>query len=97
LVDVVRFFSEHIVQDLQGASTAVHPIIQADAIKFLYTFRSQLSKDQLLAVLPLLIPKLESDNFVIHTYAATTIERCLFIKREGKYMCVVRRNLPGEC
>jgi hypothetical protein len=92
LVDIVRFFSEHIVGDLQATANSVHPIIQADAIKFLYTFRSQLSKDQLLQVLPLLIPKLESDSFVIHTYAATTIERCLFIKRDGRFMCVLSNS-----
>lgn len=42
LIDVVQFFSDAIVQDLQ-ADAKVHPIILADAIKFLYTFRSQVS------------------------------------------------------
>lgn len=86
LVDVVRFFGEHIYPDLQSAS--VHPVIQADAIKFVHTFRSQLSKDQLLAVLPLLVPHLENPSFVIHTYAAMTIERVLFIKRDNKLLLV---------
>jgi exportin-2 (importin alpha re-exporter) len=41
LVDVIKFFSDHILADLQAAPGAVHPVIQADAIKFLYTFRNQ--------------------------------------------------------
>ncbi|GAA6061481.1 hypothetical protein JCM10212_002560 [Sporobolomyces blumeae] len=86
LVDVIKFFSEHILSDLQAPAGSVHPIIQADAIKFLYTFRNQLTKDQLLSVLPLLIPHLRNPAFVIHTYAALTIERILFIKQEGAFL-----------
>ena len=41
LVDVVKFFSEHVFQDLQASSGSVHPILQVDAIRFLYTFRNQ--------------------------------------------------------
>ncbi|GAA5950565.1 hypothetical protein JCM3765_000532 [Sporobolomyces pararoseus] len=86
LVDVIKFFSEHILADLQAPAGSVHPIIQADAIKFLYTFRNQLTKEQLLSVLPLLIPHLQNSAFVIHTYAALTIERILFIKQDGAFL-----------
>ena len=96
--------------DLQAAPGAIHPIVQADAIKFLYTFRMQvgrqtpslhkltmkltvrsrqppqLNKEQLLAVMPLLIPHLQNPSFVIHTYAALTIERILFIKKDSAFM-----------
>lgn len=96
--------------DLQAAPGAIHPIVQADAIKFLYTFRMQvgrrisylcklsmqltvnsrqppqLTKEQLLAVMPLLIPHLQNPSFVIHTYAALTIERILFIKKDDAFM-----------
>jgi exportin-2 (importin alpha re-exporter) len=40
-VDVVKFFSDHVFQDLQAVPGAVHPILQVDAIRFLYTFRNQ--------------------------------------------------------
>ncbi|KAK4047944.1 importin-alpha export receptor [Microbotryomycetes sp. JL221] len=86
LVDVVSFFSQHVLNDLQADSTTVHPIIQADAIKFLYTFRNQLTKEQLLSVLPLLNPHLANRSFVIHTYAAITIERMLFIKQNNTFL-----------
>ncbi|GAA5820705.1 hypothetical protein JCM11251_003120 [Rhodosporidiobolus azoricus] len=86
LVDVIKFFSEHVLGDLQAAPGAVHPIVQADAVKFLYTFRMQLTKEQLLSVLPLLIPHLQNPSFVIHTYAAITIERILFIKQNNAFL-----------
>jgi exportin-2 (importin alpha re-exporter) len=41
LVHVASFFSEHILQDLQAASGAIHPILQVDSIRFLHTFRNQ--------------------------------------------------------
>lgn len=85
LVDVVQFFSEHVLQDLQPDATPP-PILQVDAIKYLYTFRNQLTKDQLLSVLPLLVHHLASDNFVTCTYAAIAIERILFIKEEQRFV-----------
>ena len=40
-VDVVKFFSDHVFQDLQAAHGTAHPILQVDAIRFLLTFRNQ--------------------------------------------------------
>lgn len=44
----------------------------------------QLTKDQLVSVLPLLVQHLTSDNYVVYSYAAITIERILFIKIDKK-------------
>ena len=43
LVDIVEFFGQNVYADLQAAPGSVHPILIVDAIKFLYTFRSQAS------------------------------------------------------
>ncbi|KAI0684913.1 Cse1-domain-containing protein [Cytidiella melzeri] len=86
LVDVVGFFSEHIFQDLQAPAGSVHPLLQVDAIKYLYTFRTQLTKPQLLSVLPLLVTHLGSDNYVCYTYAAISIERILLIKQGNQLL-----------
>lgn len=67
----------------------MHPLLQVDAIRFLYTFRTQLTKPQLLSVLPLLVQHLASDNYVCYTYAAISIERILFIKQGNQLLCVV--------
>ncbi|KAH7910550.1 CAS/CSE protein [Hygrophoropsis aurantiaca] len=85
-VDVVKFFSDHVYQDLQAPAGSVHPILQVDAIRFLLTFRNQLTKEQLLSVLPLLVRHLGSDNYVTYTYAAITIDRILFIKKGAQLL-----------
>lgn len=84
LVDVVDFFSNHVYADLEASeqSGSVHPILKVDAIRYLHTFRNQLTKEQLLSVLPLLVHHLQSDNVAIHTYAAVAIERIL-LRRGG--------------
>lgn len=81
LIDVISFFSNNVFQHLQSAS---HAILEVDAIKFLYTFRNQLSKEQILSVLPLLIRHLNSENYVVYSYASITIERTLSIKRNNE-------------
>ncbi|EFP76090.2 importin-alpha export receptor [Puccinia graminis f. sp. tritici] len=87
LVDVVLFFSEQVVQDLSVKNSAPpHPIIVADAIKFLHTFRNQLTREQLISVMPLLVPHLNSEVSVIYTYAAITVERILFMKRNNQLL-----------
>ncbi|KAI0350026.1 Cse1-domain-containing protein [Trametes cingulata] len=86
LIDVVQFFSEHVFQDLQADPGSIHPILQVDAIRFLYTFRNQLVKPQLLSVLPSLVRHLSSDNYVCYTYAAISIERILFIRQGNQLM-----------
>ncbi|KAI8365486.1 Cse1-domain-containing protein [Choanephora cucurbitarum] len=85
LVDVVDFFSKHVLCDLQSEVNTDIPILKMDAIKYVYTFRNQLTKEQLLTVFPLLVKHLESTDYVVHTYAAIAIERILFI-RQGKTM-----------
>ncbi|KAJ7281661.1 CAS/CSE protein [Mycena rebaudengoi] len=83
LVDVVQFFSNHVFADLEAQEGTVHPILQVDAIRFLLSFRNQLTKPQLLSVLPLLVGHLASRNYVTYTYAAITIDRILSIRRDG--------------
>ncbi|CCD26889.1 importin-alpha export receptor NDAI_0I03210 [Naumovozyma dairenensis CBS 421] len=75
LLNVVEFFSEHVLIDLSGQ--VFHPIQRVDAIKFIYTFRNQLNKPQLIELLPILANFLQSDEYVVYTYAAVTIERIL--------------------
>jgi exportin-2 (importin alpha re-exporter) len=41
LVKFIRFFTEHVFQDLQTQVGDVHPILQIDTIRFLYPFQNQ--------------------------------------------------------
>ncbi|EJU01600.1 importin alpha re-exporter [Dacryopinax primogenitus] len=86
MVDVVPWFGQNVLVDLQAPPDTVHPIIQVDGIKFLHTFRNQLTKEQLVTVLPLVVHHLSSSNYVASSYAAIAIERILFIKKSGQFM-----------
>ncbi|CAR24640.1 importin-alpha export receptor [Lachancea thermotolerans CBS 6340] len=81
LLDVVDFFTKEITPDLMGP--AAHPILKVDAIKYIYTFRNQLNKSQLIEILPVLANLLQADEFVVYTYAAITIERILSIRESN--------------
>ena len=45
LVDVGQFFVQHILPELQSPNVSERPILKADALKFLTTFRSQIPKE----------------------------------------------------
>ena len=81
-LSLVDFFQNNIATDLL-ADTGVEPIIKVDAIKFLYTFRSFLTKDQWTAAFPPLVKNLASSNYVVYTYAAVAVERVLFLTNDS--------------
>lgn len=81
LLDVVEFFTKQIAPDL--TQPVPHIILRVDAIKYLYIFRNQLNKTQLIEILPILANFLESDEYVVYTYAAVTIERILTIRESN--------------
>lgn len=76
LVNVVDFFRDNIASDLAG-DTSVEPILKVDAINYLYTFRSQLTKEQWGAAFSPLVQNLGSNNYVVYTYASIAVERVL--------------------
>jgi exportin-2 (importin alpha re-exporter) len=86
LVNVVQFFEQHIASDLMTPE-GVEPIAKVDAIKYLHTFRSQLTKEQWKLAFPHLIQNMASSNYVVYSYAAIAVERVLFLADDsGKQM-----------
>ena len=79
LVDLAEFCQSHVLPELQAA-TPPHPILVADAIKFVTTFRVQLPREVYEHVMPALVALLGHKEAVVHTYAATAIERMLTVK-----------------
>ncbi|KAJ0425340.1 CAS/CSE protein [Aspergillus carlsbadensis] len=77
LINVTDYFQNHLAADLVSGD-AVHPILKVDAIKYLYLFRSLVTKEQWQEVLPMLVNHLGSSNFVVYTYAAIAVERVLY-------------------
>jgi exportin-2 (importin alpha re-exporter) len=82
-VDVVHFFQTNVAADLVASFDDVHPILKVDAIKYLYTFRSQLTKEQLSDAFPLLANHLASPNYVVYTYTSVTVDRLLAMTVDG--------------
>ncbi|KAI9367589.1 CAS/CSE protein [Aspergillus egyptiacus] len=77
LLNITDYFQNHLAADLISAD-GVHPILKVDAIKYLYLFRSLVTKEQWQEVLPMLVNHLASSNFVVYTYAAIAVERVLY-------------------
>lgn len=74
--NVIEFFQNHIAKDLVS-DTGVEPILQVDAIKYLYVFRSQISQQQWQDAFPLVVKHLGSPDYVVYTYAAIALERTM--------------------
>lgn len=78
LISITDYFQKHLAADLVN-SEGVHPILKVDAIKYLYLFRSIITKEQWQEVLPMLVNQLGSSNFVVYSYAAIAVERVLYL------------------
>ncbi|KAL9596202.1 MAG: hypothetical protein Q9219_005954 [cf. Caloplaca sp. 3 TL-2023] len=83
LVHVLDFFQANIAKDLMSESE-VEPILKVDAIKYLYVFRSQITRSQWLDAFPLLVKHLGSSDYVVYTYAAIAVERVLALTDDSK-------------
>ncbi|CDO91705.1 unnamed protein product [Kluyveromyces dobzhanskii CBS 2104] len=81
MLDVVEFFKSDVIPDLLNPQ--VHPILRVDAIKYVYVFRNQLSKDQLIEILPVMAKFLQDKEYVVYTYAAITIERVFSMRQSA--------------
>mmetsp|Transcript_22644 Transcript_22644/g.47061 ORF Transcript_22644/g.47061 Transcript_22644/m.47061 type:complete len:1004 (+) Transcript_22644:128-3139(+) len=79
-INVMEFFSSHVLTELQEPNMTVRPMVKATSIKFVSIFRNQFTKQHLEALLPLLIAHLGSPDVVVHTYAAAAMEKILTCK-----------------
>jgi exportin-2 (importin alpha re-exporter) len=75
------FFTAEVVPELSNPQA--NPLLKADAIKFVSTFRNQMPVDAMEQLFPLLLNCLEPSQFVVHTYAAACLERLLTVKDDG--------------
>lgn len=82
-VNVMEFFMQHVVPELQETNQSLRPLVKASSIGFVTTFRNQFAKEHLNALIPLLISHLSYASVVIHSYASIAIEKILCAKTEG--------------
>ncbi len=82
LVNLAEFYTNHVAPELESAtaSSEDRAVIKADCLRFVTVFRSQLAKETLLGLLPRCVNLLSCTNNVVHSYAATFIERLLAMK-----------------
>ncbi len=81
LVDVGEFLTNNLAGDLTGSD--IEPLLKVDAIKYLYIFRSIITKNQWQQAMPLLVNRLGDSNYVVYTYAAIAAERVLYLADEN--------------
>ncbi len=79
MVPLIPFYHENVLPDISG-QPGVHPVLQADALKFVITFRSQIPPAEYQRLLPAIVNSLNSPVWVIHTYAANALDNMLTIK-----------------
>lgn len=79
-VNILDIFNTHVLPELHDPDVNARPIVKADAIKMICTFRSHFPVSFLLELMPPLIRLLSSEHIVIQTYAAMTIERFLTVR-----------------
>lgn len=82
LVNLNEFYTNHVAPELESAAanSEERAIIKADCLRFVTVFRSQLAKETLLGMFPKCINLLSCTNNVVHSYAATLIERLLAMR-----------------
>lgn len=83
LVDVDNFFRSVIVPELENQDVNGFPMLKAGALKFFTMFRTQIPKSIAMALVPHVVRFLCSDSNVVHSYAASCIEKLLLVKDEG--------------
>lgn len=64
--------------------------------RFLYLFRTQMTKQQWQEVFPLLVKHLASENYVLHTYAAIVIDRALALFDDAQTPYIPSATLSRE-
>lgn len=66
-----------------------HPVVQADSIKFLFTFRQQIPQQHIPFIFEHLNRMLTSNNYVVTTYASECIYRYLTLRNAKKELAFV--------
>ncbi|CAI5953901.1 unnamed protein product [Closterium sp. NIES-65] len=84
LVNLGEFFSGQILPELRAADVNAQPVLKANALKFLTTFRGQIPKETCLELMPQLLRFVGAESNVVHSYAANAIERLLMTRDGGQ-------------
>jgi exportin-2 (importin alpha re-exporter) len=94
LVNLGDFCAMHILPELQNfGNTPEFPVLKADCVKYVLTFRSQLPPEAIKLALPALIQLLKFPAVVLHTYAAAAIDKILIMKNSSGAALITAQEL----
>ncbi|XP_043276599.1 exportin-2 [Venturia canescens] len=79
-VSLPTFAVQHIEPELVKQNVNEFPVLKADSIKFVMSFRSVLPRELVVGSIPHLIRHLSATSTVVHSYAACAIEKILALK-----------------
>lgn len=82
-INIIDFFGTQVLPELQSPDTNAMPVLKADCLKFISTFRNQLPTEAFPVLMPIVARYLSCDDFVLHTYAAHALERLMSVKDES--------------
>ncbi|KAJ9171521.1 hypothetical protein P3X46_014879 [Hevea brasiliensis] len=83
LVDVENFFAQVILPELRSQDVNGFPMLKAGALKFFTVFRSLIPKPVAVQLFPDLVRFLGAESNVVHSYAASCIEKLMLVKDDG--------------
>ncbi|CAH0551581.1 unnamed protein product [Brassicogethes aeneus] len=93
LVSIPQFCQQQILPELERQDVNELPVLKADAIKYVMTFRSVLPNEMVVSTLPQLIRHMTSESAVVHTYASCALEKILILKDAGNKPLVTGAQL----
>ena len=79
-IPIMDMVTAHVVPELNPATVDNLPMVRADCIKFLATFRNQLPAETLRGMVPAVAAHLRAESQVVASYAAHCLERALTVK-----------------
>ncbi|XP_074027290.1 chromosome segregation 1 [Leptinotarsa decemlineata] len=83
LVNITQFCQQQVLPELERPDVNELPVLKADAIKYVMTFRTILPNEIVVSTLPQLIRHMSSESAVVHTYAACALEKILIMKNNN--------------
>ena len=84
MVPLIDWMQEHILPELTAEDVNSNPIIKADCIRFISTFRRHLPPEMYPELFNILERLLSANSVVVHTYAACTIDRMMNVRDHGQ-------------
>ena len=82
-VNIADIFSTQCLPLLQNPDLTLFPVLRADCMRYVTTFRGILPQEVLINCIPLLLHHTVSPSYILHTYAAHCLEKILTVRSNG--------------